>query len=76
MVLQADQEVKTACLVAQAFARMIRGQDASALEPWLEEAENLCVPDLLVVFGVTMLPLLLPHGVRARRKVRFIVSSS
>ncbi len=46
MVLQAHAQVKSACLLAQAFAHMIRSRNAAALEPWLEEAESFGVPEL------------------------------
>jgi len=46
LVLQAHAQVKVACLLAQAFALMIRSRNASALEPWLKEAESLGVPEL------------------------------
>jgi len=46
MVLQAHAQVKVACGLAQAFARMIRAKKASALEAWLEEAAQSGVPEL------------------------------
>lgn len=44
-VLQAHAQVKAACLLAQAFAQMIRSQDAAGLESWLEQAENQGIPE-------------------------------
>ena len=46
LVLQAHTQVKSDCLLAQAFALMIRRKDAPALEPWLEEATSSGVPEL------------------------------
>ncbi|MFL5628207.1 MAG: transposase [Ktedonobacteraceae bacterium] len=46
MVLQAHAQVKSACVLAQAFAQMIRSRSAPALDPWLEEATNRGVPEL------------------------------
>ncbi len=38
--------MKLACELAQAFARMIRARNASALAPWLEETLKSGVPEL------------------------------
>jgi transposase len=46
LVLQAHAQVKSACLLAQAFALMIRSRNAPALEPWLEVATSSGVPEL------------------------------
>jgi transposase len=46
LVREAHAQVKAACLLTQAFSHMIRSRNASALEPWLEEAESLGVPEL------------------------------
>ena len=43
---QAHAQVTAACQLAQALAQMIRRRDASALEPWLEEATTSGVPEL------------------------------
>src|SRR5215469_14613562 len=37
LVEQAHTQVKVACELAQAFAQMLRGRNAPALDPWLEE---------------------------------------
>jgi len=44
LVLQAHPEVTMACLLAQAFAQLIRTRNAKALEPWIEQAidSSLC----------------------------------
>lgn len=46
LVEQAHPQVKVACTLAQAFARMIRNRNASTLQPWLEEAARSGVPEL------------------------------
>jgi transposase len=46
LVLQAHAQVKSACLLAQAFALMIRTRNAPALEAWLQEAAQSGVPEL------------------------------
>jgi len=46
IVLEAHPEVNTACLLAQAFAQMIRTRNAKALEPWLEQAIDSGIPEL------------------------------
>ena len=46
IVLEAHPEVNTACLLAQAFAQMIRSRNAKALEPWLEQAIDSGIPEL------------------------------
>lgn len=46
LLCEAHAQVKAACLLAQAFARMIRSRNASVLEPWLEEATSSEVPEL------------------------------
>jgi transposase len=38
--------VKVACALAQAFVQMIRNRNASALQPWLEEAARSGVSEL------------------------------
>jgi hypothetical protein len=38
LVEQVHPQVKVACALAQAFVQMIRNRNASALQPWLEEA--------------------------------------
>jgi transposase len=43
---QAHPQVKVACELAQTFAQMIRGRNASALDPWLEETLKGGVPEL------------------------------
>lgn len=43
---QAHPQVKVACVLAQAFAQMIRGRNAPALEPWLEATLTGGVPEL------------------------------
>lgn len=45
-MLQAHAQVKSACVLAQAFAQMIRTRSAPALDPWLEEAATSGVPEL------------------------------
>jgi len=39
-------QVKVACELAQAFAQMIRGRKASALEAWQQETTTSGVPEL------------------------------
>lgn len=46
IVLEAHPEVNTACLLAQAFAQVIRTRNAKALEPWLEQAIDSGIPEL------------------------------
>lgn len=46
IVLEAHPEVNTACLLAQAFAQVIRARNAKALEPWLEQAIDSGIPEL------------------------------
>lgn len=43
---QAHPQLKVACEAAQAFAQMIRGRNAPALDPWLEETLKGEVPEL------------------------------
>jgi transposase len=43
---QAHTQVQVACELAQAFAQTIRGRNAPALEPWLEETLKGGVPEL------------------------------
>jgi transposase len=43
---QVHTQVKGACELAQAFAQMIRGRNAPALEPWLEETLKGGIPEL------------------------------
>ncbi len=45
-VRQAHIQVKAACELAQAFVQMIRGRDASALQPWLEKTLTSEVSEL------------------------------
>ena len=47
LVLQAHPKITTACLLARAFAKMVRDKHAAALEPWLKQAKVLGVPELL-----------------------------
>jgi transposase len=46
LVMQAHAQVKAACVLAQAFALMIRTRSAEALDPWLQEASSSEVPEL------------------------------
>jgi transposase len=46
LIKQAHPQVKVACELAQAFAQMIRGRNAPALDPWLEETLKGGVPEL------------------------------
>ena len=46
LVEQAHPQVKVACALAQAFVQMIRNRNASALQPWLEEAVRNGVSEL------------------------------
>jgi transposase len=46
LVEQAHPQVKVACALAQAFVQMIRNRNASALQPWLEEAARSGVSEL------------------------------
>ena len=46
IVLEAHPEVNTACLLAQAFAQVIRTRNANALDPWLEQAIDSGIPEL------------------------------
>ena len=46
LVMQAHAQVKAACVLAQAFALMIRTRSAEALDPWLKEASSSEVPEL------------------------------
>ncbi len=46
IVLEAHPEVNTACLLAQAFAQVIRTSNAKALEPWLGQAIDSGIPEL------------------------------
>lgn len=46
LVEQAHPQVKVACELAKAFAQMIRGRNAPALDPWLEETLKGGVPEL------------------------------
>jgi transposase len=46
LLKQVHPQVSVACELAQAFAQMIRKRNASALEPWLEEAAESDVPEL------------------------------
>jgi len=46
LVEQAHPQVKVACALAQAFVQMIRNRNASALQPWLEEATSSGVSEL------------------------------
>nr|HET6905182.1 transposase [Ktedonobacteraceae bacterium] len=46
LLKQAHSQVKVACDLAQAFAQMHRKRNASALEPWLQEAIASGVPEL------------------------------
>ena len=43
---QTHTQVKLACVLMQAFVQTIRSRNASALEPWLEEATSSEVPEL------------------------------
>ena len=45
-VLEAHPEVTIACLLAQAFAQVVRTRNAKALEPWIEQALESGVPEL------------------------------
>jgi transposase len=45
-VLQAHPEVNTACLLAQAFAQVIRTRNVNGLEPWIQQAIDSGVPEL------------------------------
>lgn len=45
-VLEAHPEVTIACLLAQAFAQLVRTRNAKALEPWIEQAIESGVPEL------------------------------
>lgn len=44
--MQAHAQVEVACMLAQAFVLMIRSSDASALQPWLEDASRSGIPEL------------------------------
>ncbi len=46
LVIEAHPEVNTACLLAQAFAQVIRTRNAKALDPWLEQAIDSGLPEL------------------------------
>jgi transposase len=46
LLKQAHPQVPGACEWAQAFAQMIRGRNAPALEPWLQETLQCEVPEL------------------------------
>lgn len=46
LLKQAHPQVLGACEWAQAFAQMIRGRNAPALEPWLQETLQCEVPEL------------------------------
>jgi transposase len=46
IVLKAHPEVHTTCLLAQAFAQVVRTRNARALEPWLEQAIDSGIPEL------------------------------
>ncbi len=46
LVMKAHAHVKVACMLAQAFALMIRSSDAPALEPWLEAAGRSGISEL------------------------------
>lgn len=46
LVMQAHEEVRMACKLAQAFALMIREHNVSALNPWLKDATESGVPEL------------------------------
>jgi transposase len=46
LVLEAHPEVNMACLLAQAFAQLIRTRNAKALEPWIGQAIDSGVPEL------------------------------
>ena len=47
LVLGAHPELTTACLLAQVFAQMIRAREAKRLVPWLEQATDSGVPELV-----------------------------
>jgi len=46
LVEQAHTQVKVACELAQAFVQMLRGRNAPALDPWLEETLKGGIPEL------------------------------
>ena len=46
-MLGAHPELTTACLLAQVFAQMIRAREAKRLVPWLEQATDSGVPELV-----------------------------
>jgi transposase len=46
LVEQTHPQVQVACALTQAFVRMIRSRNASALQPWLKEATESDVPEL------------------------------
>ena len=77
IVLEAHPEVNTACLLAQAFAQVIRTRNAKALEPWLEQAIESGIPELgSFVAGIRRdqslcLPLSPIRGVKDRWKGKF-----
>ncbi|HEU5375769.1 MAG TPA: transposase [Ktedonobacteraceae bacterium] len=43
---QTHPQVQVACTLAQAFVKMIRSRNASAFQPWLEEAARSDIPEL------------------------------
>jgi transposase len=43
---QTHPQVNVACTLAQAFVKMIRSRNASAFQPWLEEAARSGLPEL------------------------------
>jgi transposase len=45
-ILEAHPEVTIACLLAQAFAQVVRTRNAKALEPWIEQGLESGVPEL------------------------------
>nr|WP_268963614.1 transposase [Reticulibacter mediterranei] len=46
LVEQTHPQVQVACVLAQAFALMVRTRNAPALKPWLQEVSSSGVPEL------------------------------
>ncbi len=59
LLQQAHPQVKAACTLAQTFVQMIRERNTFALEPWLKEATECGIPELM-------------SGVKAKLKGKFI----
>jgi transposase len=45
-IVSAHPQVASSCQLAQSFAKMVRERDATALEPWLQQAHVLGIPEL------------------------------